>query len=223
MLRCGAARRSPEIALYARRTNIARLLPLLSSTAAALLAVGCASSWPIDPGDPVRLGADEGLLVVHVHTNRPLRSIHISGTQAAEDVPEGTQVRLIGITAGSYLWSEVEIREYVPSYWDGEDWPQYVTFSSPSIDRLRFHVEPGVINYVGMLDVERKGTLRVEVNSLDRTAIALEELRRRYSDLTARYRIVYSGPAPNVFLEHYLDALAKRTGSRDSAASPRVP
>ena len=197
-------------------------------TAAALAVAGCASgglvasSWPIDPGDAVNLGANEGLLVVHVRTNVRVQSIDISGVRAAEDVPEGTEVRLIGITAGTYRWAQMKL--------------QGDTFLFRDDDRLRFHVEPGVINYVGMVHVERSGELSVWMNAIDRTAMALEQLRQRHPDLVARYPVVYSGPARHVFLDRYRDAMARgehgsarRDASREtrrSAASEalfRVP
>src|SRR5262249_44907664 len=170
--------------------------------AAALHGAGCAAtSWPIDPGDPVTLRADEGLLVVHVHTNRPLRSIDIGGVQAAENLPEGTEVRLIGISAGRYRWAESQLQN-VPggTYYD--------TFRFRDVEPFRFHVQPGVINYVGMVDIERSDALSVTMNSLDRTAIALEQLRKSYPDLLARYPVVYSGPARHVFLDRYRSSVA---------------
>ncbi len=175
-----------------------QFLPLV--TAALLAAAGCASSgllassWPIEPGDAVSLGANEGLLVVHVRSNVPVQSIDIGGVQAAEGVPEGTEVRLIGITAGTYRWAQMKL--------------QGDTFLFRDDDRLRFHVEPGVINYVGMVQVERSGQLSLWMNAIDRTAMALERLRERHPDLVARYPVVYSGPARHVFLDRYRDAIA---------------
>jgi len=181
-------------------------------TAAAFWSAACVSgpsTWPIEPGDRVTLRRDEGLLVVHVRSNRPLVSMQISGARAAEDVPEGTHLRLIGVAAGSYRWSDVHLRERWPT-------PR---FRFPDADRLRFRVEPGVINYVGMVDVHRSGEFAVEINSIDRTAMALEELRRRYPDLCAKYPIVYSGSARHVFLERYLAATAQRGRSTDERKS----
>jgi hypothetical protein len=180
-----------------------QFLPLVTS--ALLAAAGCApsgllaSSWPIDPGDAVTLGSNEGLLVVHVRSNLPIQLIDLGGVQAAEDLPEGTAVRLIGITAGTYRWSEIQL--------------QGDRFLFPDDRLLRFHVDPGVINYVGMIDVERKG-VSLALNALDRTAMALERLRQRYPDLVANYRVVYSGPARHVFLDRYREAAVKPQSGR---------
>jgi hypothetical protein len=174
-------------------------------SAAVVLATACASSsWPIDPGDPVALAPDQGLLVVHVRTNRPLYGILVDDVRAAEDVPEGTQVGLIGITAGSYRWSDVELISR--------------SFRFRDVDRLRFHVDPGVINYVGMVDIEETDDHALVMTTIDRSAIALEELRRRYPDLVARYPIVYSGTARHVFLQRYSAAKAARAKTRAEAA-----
>jgi hypothetical protein len=165
---------------------------LLLATAASLWGAGCVTqrtSWPIDPGDPVALGPDQGLLVVHVSTSQRIRSIDIGGVQAAEDLPEGTQLRLIGITAGSYRWSEFEVQDVRSARYD--------SFLVRNV-------------YVGMIEVERSSSLSVWMDSLDRTAMALEQLRKRYPDLLAKYPVVYSGPARHVFLQRYREATAKR-------------
>ncbi len=134
--------------------------------------------------------------MVHVRTNRRVQSIEIGDLVAAEDVPEGTAVRLIGITAGTYQWSRIEVQ--------GDE------FRFPDDRRLRFRVDPGVINYAGMIDVERTGPLSLSLNSIDRTAMALAALRERYPDLIAKYPMVYTGPARHVFLERYRDADTNR-------------
>jgi pimeloyl-ACP methyl ester carboxylesterase len=196
-----------------------QILPLV--TAAALAAFGCASSgliatsWPIDPGDAVNLEANQGLLVVHVRSNLPVQTIDVGGVLAAEDLLEGTSVRLIGITAGTYRWATIQL--------------QGDRFRFPDHERLRFRVEPGLINYVGMIDVERSGPLSLGLHALDRSAMALEQLRERYPDLTARYRMVYSGSARHVFLERHRNAKERpgpervrrdaKSESRQSAAA----
>jgi hypothetical protein len=62
-----------------------------------------------------------------------------------------------------------------------------------------------------MLVVERESRA-MWINTLDRTAMALEELRKLYPQLTAQYPIVYSGPAPHVFLDRYRAAAKAEDG-----------
>src|SRR5688572_22105995 len=196
-----------------RRTSITRAA-IVSGAIAAF--AGCASSSllatsrPIDPGDAVGLGPNEGLLVVHVRTNVPIVSVDVGGVIAAEDVPEGTAVRLIGISAGTYRWEQIQ----VPGG----------SFVFSDHLRLRFRVDPGVINYVGMIDVAREG-LSLRMDTLDRTSMALEQLRRHHPDLLASYPMIFSGAARNVFLERYVPAKAIRereTEQRDATRAKQT-
>jgi dienelactone hydrolase len=180
--------------------------------AAALWSVGCVStSWPIDPGDPVTLEPGQGLLIVHVQTDRRIESIEASDVILAEDVPEGTHVRLIGITAGSYRWDNVRL----PS--------SNIRYRFPYDDAMRFHVEPGAINYVGMVQVKGNGSYSLMVNSIDRTAIALAELRERFPELAEKYPIVYSGPARHEFLPRYLAAAHGSERTPTAGSGPVAP
>lgn len=172
--------------------------PCRKAIAALLLTAlcGCASSWPVDPGDPVTLDPDQGLLVVHIRTNAPLSAVETQSVRAAERVSAGTQLRLIGVTAGAYRWSRISVYG--------------VPFAFRDVEELRFRVEPGCINYVGMLDVQLVGPLQLYLDSIDRSAMGLAALRERYPGIASEYPIVYSGPARHEFLPRLLQAEAER-------------
>jgi hypothetical protein len=181
--------------------------------------LGCATpSWPIEPGDPVELAEDEGILVVHVRTNSEINSMFIGANKAAEDLAPGEHLTLIGAKEGWYRWAEI----YVPNtsgrslYRNryraiGEGEP--VSFPFRPKDFLEFQVEAGKINYVGMVDVYRESWRSMWMGTLDRSAAALRLLEQEFPRITAKYPVVYSGDAENGYLENYLrirDELAAR-------------
>lgn len=165
--------------------------------------IGCASVRSFGPGD--NLAPREGLLVIHIRTRTPLAAVHIEGAgRILLDGKAGTQMIVVAVSAGSYRWSSLELAENLgPGF--GNRFGN-LEFRFPDQDELRFRVEQGRINYVGMVDVYRAGILRVGMRAIDRTAIALEVLRAQFPEFVARYPIAYSGPARNVFLERYLAA-----------------
>ncbi|MEM7410473.1 MAG: hypothetical protein AAF430_09600 [Myxococcota bacterium] len=162
------------------------------------------------------LGPLDGLLVVHVRTNAPLGAVHAGRTLVAEDVPVGEHLQLIGIRSGSYRWSEIlltarggERRRFYRQ--------QDTAFEFRPEERLYFRVEPGSINYVGMLDVQQMGEYEVYMTTIDRTAIAREMVGEAYPDLSQAYPFAYNGPAHHVFLERHR---AATRGANASGSSP---
>src|SRR5882672_981538 len=181
------------------QTRIAHLVSSLAALVAAIAAIACASVRTFRPGDELRAG--EGLLAFQVRSESPLQSIGIDG--AYGEIPlarhAGTELRVIALAAGTYRWSELVLTDYIPAY-------GFLTFRFSDDANLEFHVEPGRINYMGMVDVYRGDVFHVGIRAIDRTAIALGDLRTQFPELVNQYPIVYSGPARNVFLEHYLAA-----------------
>jgi hypothetical protein len=180
-------------------TRIPRLVRSLAALVAAVGAIACGSVRAFRPGDEL-LGS-EGLLVFQVRSESQLESIRIGGAYGRIPLARraGTELHVVALAAGSYRWSELVLTDYVPPY-------GFLTFRFSDDANLEFHVERGRINYVGMIDVYRGDVFHVGIRAIDRTAIALGDLRTQFPDLVDRYPIVYSGPARNVFLEHYLAA-----------------
>jgi hypothetical protein len=119
------------------------MLPI-AGRSLALLALatllGCATLRPIERGEPFELAPDEGILLVHVASNVPLQSVHISGATQIRDLKPGHNQRLYVISAGNYRWTRLLLGSRL----------RYQMFSH---DYWRFRVEPGRINYPGMLMV----------------------------------------------------------------------
>lgn len=147
--------------------------------------------------------------MLHVRTERPLRSLSISGSSFPLEVGRGTHLLLIAVSAGSYRWSSLG----TPSNTEDRE-SETVQLLFPYGDEFRFRIEAGRINYAGMLEV---GYLEwnVSVRSVDRTALALEEIRSRFPSLLEQYSIVYSGPGRHVFLERYLAAQSARSRTKE--------
>jgi hypothetical protein len=184
--------RQPRIRSVASRSFVALTV--------IVFAIGCASVRPIGPGDALR--SNEGLLVLQVRTDLLLRSISISGLSIPLDVRRGTELRLIAVSAGSYRWSGLG----VPANLDDSRQPGIVDLVFADVAEFRFRIDAGRINYAGMLEVYDAGWGQVGMRSVDRTALAIEELRGQFPAWVAQYPITYSGSARHVFLERYLAA-----------------
>ena len=106
----------------------------------ALPCTGCLSIRPLPAGDP-KLAANEGILVIHLHTKVPIEKLAISGTTALSDVSPGDHLVLLAVSAGQHRWSEIAVSageghvRFRPHPDHDEDW--------------EFRVEPGRLNYPG--------------------------------------------------------------------------
>ena len=168
-------------------------------------ATGCVSVRTISPGGA--LGANEGLLVLQLRTDVALRSISIEGSPVRLDVAGGTHLLLLAVSAGRHRWSHLGITSF----------GNIGGVRFPDEDEFWFRVEPGHINYPGMLEVYSRGWFYVR--SVDRTALAIDEIRSRYPSLIEQYPIVYSGLAPSVFLEQYQAAKSGSERASETGAS----
>src|SRR2546425_3877853 len=128
-------------------SRIPSLASGVSALAALALAIGCASVRPFGRGEV--LGASEGLLVLQVRTELPLRSVSISDALLPYEVGRGTHLSLIAVSAGWHRWSGLGVPENAE--YPRESKTVQVVF--PGASGLRFRVEPGRINYPGMLEV----------------------------------------------------------------------
>jgi hypothetical protein len=169
--------------------------------AAAALVVACTSVRVVGPDDV--LGSNEGLLVLQIRSNRPVRSIMIDEAVVPVDVHQDqVHLSLIAVSAGRHRWSGLGFQAS-----DDPKDPETVQFQFRDEPDLRFDVERGSINYAGMLEIYDRGWF-VGMRAVDRTAFALEALRSRFAEALARYPIRYSGVGRHVFLERYLAARA---------------
>lgn len=166
-----------------------------------VLTSGCGSLRPIDPASgPVDISKGEGLIALHVVTDIPLESIQISGFKAVEDVESGDHVILLAATPGSYVL-ESFTRKVTVQTWI------FLIFRGGR--RVRFDVQPGRINYPGMLLIEGDenggaDSIYVYGRIVNRTAMLLEDLEKRFPDLVDRYPLRYAAGR-----DRFADALAE--------------
>jgi hypothetical protein len=176
------------------------MLPI-AGRSLALLALatllGCATLRPIERGEPFELAPDEGILLVHVASNVPLQSVHISGATQIRDLKPGHNQRLYVISAGNYRWTRLLLGSRL----------RYQMFSH---DYWRFRVEPGRINYPGMLMVHGPRvsfwTADSYVFNLNRSALSYKLLEEEFPNLLERYPIEYTGRGRDDFLIRYSEA-----------------
>jgi hypothetical protein len=160
------------------------------------------------------LNRSEGILLFRVVTEVPLETVSASFAVVARDLPAGDH--LIWLTAGSgtYRWSEFTRKIHgVSYYWEMRG------------ENRTFTVEPGSINYAGMLSVWKpdevyigglvdKRHYEAGWRVVNRSAATLLELERRHPALLEQYPMRYAGTMRDDFLEHYFAA------RRRSARSP---
>lgn len=181
---------------------------LVCAAVTAMLGVlGCVTVQAIGEGQTVELGPDEGILVVHLSSNVPVETLSF-GFGSISHLPEGDHVILFATSAGSYQWSNLRVTA-----------PGRPRFRLNAADDWSFRVEPGHISYPGMLELELQDWWHLGARAVDRSAVAVETLRKDYAELLARYPIVYTGVGRNVFFERY-----REVGLPERAESPgRLP
>ncbi len=189
----------------AKRSRAWRALAIL---AAGLLLAGCASVRRLDSSaDLPALEKNEGVLVVHIDTNVALSSVVTSAGTVATDLSVGDHVFFVAVKSGTYSWTKVSRKiasnEFI--------WRLDVPYESRTFD-----VEPGAINYPGMLVVRRGPTasayefayrsdLRLGARILNRSAKTLLDLEREHPSWLAALPVRYTGLARDDFLTRYYE------------------
>eukprot|EP00036_Acanthoecidae_sp_10tr_P007448 CAMPEP_0182921748 /NCGR_PEP_ID=MMETSP0105_2-20130417/4340_1 /TAXON_ID=81532 ORGANISM="Acanthoeca-like sp., Strain 10tr" /NCGR_SAMPLE_ID=MMETSP0105_2 /ASSEMBLY_ACC=CAM_ASM_000205 /LENGTH=110 /DNA_ID=CAMNT_0025059293 /DNA_START=233 /DNA_END=565 /DNA_ORIENTATION=- len=97
--------------------------------------------------------------------------------------------------AGTYSWTEVY--ERTGSRKNGNLLKVYYDLSD---DNLTFSVKPGVLNYTGLLMIEKLGS-RLQVRQLNRASIILKILEQDHPGYIGKFDVVNS-IYPN---DHYID------------------
>ena len=170
----------------------------------AILALGssCAGPavQPLGPSASPLLGADEGLLILHVDSNVPIADLQLNRGSAAKSVARGHHVWLVRASAGSYRWTTLRL---------GSDAGSAQSLRLEHDDEFAFQVLPGKINYPGALIVRAHPTARsaagaIRVRNRNHAAMAVRTLRDRHAALIEEYPLVYAGTSGDSFLDHYI-------------------
>jgi len=196
------------------RSYSGRLVPLLP---ALLFVLGCASARPITADGPIELKGNQGILVVHVDSDFPIRRLRFDfQADAATDLAAGQYVALLVVPAGNYRWTTIE----VPT--DTGD--TYYQFRMRRNADWSFKVEAGRINYPGEIIVRgsRRDLLRerrIYAWTANRPALALDRLRASYSAVLNQHPLANGRSERDDFLARY-QALAPFGSPKISEASP---
>jgi hypothetical protein len=191
-----------------------RLIPLLF---ALLSALGCAGVRLIPADGPLALKRDQGILVIHVDSDFPIRRLRFDTVvTAASDLPAGEYVALAVVPAGSYRWTTIEVPMSDSDY--------FYRFRMRRDSDWSFNVEAGRINYPGQVIVKGSARKLSREKSLwawtkNRPALALEQIRATYPTLLTQYPLVNGRSERDDFLEHYQN-FAPFESSKDSEVPP---
>jgi hypothetical protein len=172
----------------------------------AIFLGACAAPSPIDPKDPIELSGREGLLIVDIDSEVPIRLLRTNSIGLA-DIEQGRHVWMVRIKAGHYRWRALELEVGG----GGRPW----RYEIADDESFRFSVEPGVINYPGQLIIRRRrGLARVWPPALlfrttNHSGMALRTLGRTHANILQEYSLVHSGPGGDLFLDYYSE-MARR-------------
>jgi hypothetical protein len=149
----------------------------------------------IEPLEP-----DEGYVVIALYSKGYSESIVLEGTGLMDKYNFGPlnysqHIEVMKMPAGNYSWNEVYERSgslqqnnLLKVYYDLSD------------NNLNFTVKPGVLNYTGLLMIERLGR-QLQVRQLNRASIILKILEQDHPGYIENFEVV-NGLYPN---DHYID------------------
>jgi hypothetical protein len=163
-------------------------------------ALGCVHVQPITTDRPLELKPDQGILVLHVENDVPIRRLRLNKRiDATRRLSEGTHLELVILPTGNYRWTTIELVGFGGYYY---------IFDLPSDPEWSFEVKPGHINYPGQIVVENATD---EVYSRgrawrwtkNRSAVALDELLEKFPKLMAAHPLSNARAERDDFLAHY--------------------
>jgi len=149
----------------------------------------------IAPGQEVKLGADEGLLLVSVDTLAEIYYVRIQkegnifSSAKLQDLKQGVTTKLYAAPAGKYRWDRVGL--LANYYYELSDEVEF-----------KFEIRPGVVNYPGDLLFRRSGGTRSRMRTMDRALQAMDWLETQFPSLNSM-KFVYIGHYADPFVEHY--------------------
>ena len=146
------------------------------------------------------LGPDEGYVAIALYSKGYSESIVLKGNSFGNKHTFGPlnysqHIEVIKMPAGTYSWTEVY--ERTGSLKNGNLLKVYYDLSD---DNLTFSVKPGVLNYTGLLMIEKLGS-RLQVRQLNRASIILKILEQDHPGYIGKFDVV-NGIYPN---DHYID------------------
>lgn len=178
--------------------HTSRWIRLLSVVVLLLLASGTSAADWLEPGAPLALDEDEGLLLLVIDSDAEIEDVVLDRDGSpmklkVAKLSRGVHVRIAVASAGTYRFLHLGF--------DGRD----ISYKWKFPERLRrsgFTVEPGKINYFG--DVVSRGAMMRDVTVDNRASTAVVRVEERFPGLVRRYPWRYAGPAPDPFVTKLL-------------------
>jgi hypothetical protein len=133
------------------------------------------------------LAPDEGIVVVDLDTQVPIKALKIGQVTAVSDLPAGEHLLFLAVSRGVHRWTDVVVQ--APR---GE-----IRYSAPRSAGYKFRVEPGRISYSGAISIRTQttgGSLSFSIRS--RSTEVMRILRGRYPALVERFPPIDSVGAP---------------------------
>jgi dipeptidyl aminopeptidase/acylaminoacyl peptidase len=159
---------------------------------AALL--GNAGAQNVEPGSKPALAADEGLALFDINSDIELKRIRLDRIGSffsfpkMEDLAAGKYTRLLRLPAGDYEFTKFETAF---GYWQFD-----------GVRNSKFHVEPGKINYVGVVRFAAGSAWGYRSLAIENSALnSMRNLERDYPGMGATYPWHYTGESPDPYLE----------------------
>lgn len=158
------------------------------------------------------LEENEGYVIIAAYADGYAESIVLEGegmfnTHTFGPLNHAQLIEIKKLPAGRYQWTE--IFEENGSLAKGNKLKIEYNVSE---DDLSFTVKPGVINYVGLLMIEKLGS-RMRVRQLNRTSIILKILEQDHNDDIQGMTIV-NGLYPNDHYIEFYQAMAAKKGEK---------
>lgn len=147
----------------------------------------------------LQLDENMGYLLIGIETNLTLKQISISGEQllklSGDDIRRGSQYILVDVSAGDYSIDKIRLSGWFRTRLDSGLWD--------------FTVSPGVISYVGHLNVETLSLwpLISQIELENRSSEALEFLEKSFPTILSNRSLVYQGPGTDPFLNFVKEEL----------------
>jgi len=180
--------------------------------------LGCAVPpiVPIDASHPAELAPNEGLLILHIDTEIPLKRLILSGRTITRSLAKGRHVWIARAPEGIYRWEMIEIEN---------ERHRRLKYELEPDEELTFEVEAGKINYPGELSIRPGsqswwGNRTLIVRNRNHSAMAVRELKDSYESILRSLPLHYAGSSGDGFLEYYTQHRRKPAENLNGATSP---
>ena len=154
---------------------------------------------------PFELSENEGIFVIETDSNVSIHQLELEGIGETRlrvivpTLPRGRVFRFLVLPEGEYRWTRVELpgtrfrSRHYPYVWELDE----------EADHWRFTVAAGVVNYAGVLILERQTRSWLSMYTANRSSRFVEYLRADASLLLEEFSLVYSGRIRDDFLAYY--------------------